>query len=75
MPRIHKHARAESDLIEIWTYTYERGGESSRLSGILTNSTTASDSLSGIPSSADDAIMSGKDTAHSGSIAMSCTTP
>lgn len=27
MPRIHKQARAESDLIEIWLYTYDRWGE------------------------------------------------
>ena len=27
MPSIHKHARAESDLIEIWLYTYNRWGE------------------------------------------------
>ena len=27
MPEIRKHARAETDLIEIWLYTYERWGE------------------------------------------------
>jgi toxin ParE1/3/4 len=27
MPKIRKHARAESDLIEIWLHTYERWGE------------------------------------------------
>ena len=27
MPRIHKHSRAESDLIEIWLYTHDRWGE------------------------------------------------
>jgi toxin ParE1/3/4 len=27
MPRIRKSARAESDLIEIWLYTYERWGQ------------------------------------------------
>ncbi len=27
MPRIHRHARAETDLIEIWIYTYKRWGD------------------------------------------------
>ena len=27
MHKIRKHARAETDLIEIWLYTYEQWGE------------------------------------------------